>query len=405
MSTVNYTEIIFKIKEEYIKHTRVNEDGSVHFTLEMPVAEQVCPHCGASTKKSKGKRSRDIKFGNVQHHTVTATYFQRRYKCQECNHTFIEKNPFVSRYLRLSKTNMEYLFRQLGEKGSFTEMAKRSDVSVSTVIRYCSKLAIPKPAQLPTVLGIDEYKGNAEGQMYQVIITDLKNHSVVDILPKRATHALIQYFKTFSKEARDQVKYIVMDMSPLFRLVMQTMVPHAHIVADRYHVCRLVDWALERVRKREQKQLVAHSRMLKNNRRILMKNPNKLTESEQIKLLEILRISDDLRLAYGLRLAFRKIFKIYSIPNIESYIQLWLNAVKSSHLPEFNNFKISFTSWFPQIVNAFVLPYSNGFTEGCNNNIKVLKRISYGLRHFERFRVRILLLSKKNSTSYFHSSC
>ena len=403
MSTVNYTEIIFKIKEEYIKHTRVNEDGSVHFTLEMPVAEQVCPHCGASTRKSKGKRPRDVKFGAIQHHTVTATYLQRRYKCQECNHTFIEKNPFVSRYLRLSKSNLEYLFRQLGEKGSFTEMAKRSDVSVSTVIRYCSKLAIPKPAQLPTVLGIDEYKGNAEGQMYQVIITDLRNHSVVDILPKRETRALIQYFKTFSKEAREQVKYIVMDMCPLFKLVMQTMFSHAHIVADRYHVCRLVDWALERVRKREQKQIVTHSRMLKYNRRVLMKNPDTLTENERVKLLEILRISDDLRRAYGLRLGFRKIFKTYSIPNIERHIQLWLKIVESSHLPEFSNFKTSFISWFPQIVNAFVLPYSNGFTEGCNNNIKVLKRISYGLRHFERFRVRILLLSQKNSTSYLNS--
>ena len=111
-----------------------------------------------------------------------------------------------------------------------------------------------------------------------------------------------------------------MDMSPLFRLVMQTMFPHAHIVADRYHVCRLVDWVLERVRKCEQKRLVAHSRTLKYNRRILMKNPGKLTESEQVKLLEILRISEDLRRAYGLRLAFRKIFKIYSIPNIERYI-------------------------------------------------------------------------------------
>ena len=403
MSIVNYTEIIFKIKEEYIKHTRVNEDGSVHFTLEIPVAEQVCPHCGANTRKSKGKRSRDVKFGAMQHHTVTATYLQRRYKCQECNHTFIEKNPFVSRYLRLSKSNLEYLFRQLGEKGSFTEMAKRSDVSVSTVIRYCSKLAIPKPAQLPTVLGIDEYKGNAEGQMYQVIITDLRNHSVVDILPKRETRALIQYFKTFSKEAREQVKYIVMDMCPLFKLVMQTMFSHAHIVADRYHVCRLVDWALERVRKREQKQIVTHSRMLKYNRRVLMKNPDTLTENERVKLLEILRISDDLRRAYGLRLGFRKIFKTYSIPNIERHIQLWLKIVESSHLPEFSNFKTSFISWFPQIVNAFVLPYSNGFTEGCNNNIKVLKRISYGLRHFGRFRVRILLLSKKNSTSYSNS--
>ena len=154
--------------------------------------------------------------------------------------------------------------------------------------------------------------------------------------------------KAFSKEAKEQVKYVVMDMSPLFKLVIQTMVLHAHTVADRYHVCRLVNWALERV-----------------------------------KLLEILRISEDLRRAYGLRLAFRKIFKIYSIPNIERYLQLWLNAVENSHLPEFSNFKTSFASWFPQIVNAFVLPYSNGFTEGCNNNIKVLKRISYGVRHFE----------------------
>ena len=252
MSNINYTEIVFKINEEHIKYMKVNEDGSIHYTLEMTIAEQVCPHCGASSRKSKGNRSRDFKFGTIQHHTVTATYLQRRYKFQECHHTFIEKNSFVSRYLRLSKTNMEYLFRQLGEKGSYTEMAKRSDISVSTVIRYCSKLAIPKPTQLPTVLGIDEYKGNAEGHVYQVIITDLRNHSVVDILPKRDTRALMQYFK-------------------------------------------------------------------------------------------------------------------------------------------------SFISWCPQIVNAFVLPYSNGFTEGCNNNIKVLKRISYGLRHFEFFRIRILLLSKKNS--------
>ena len=82
MPTVNYTEIIFKIKKEYIKYTRVNEDGSVHFTLEMPVAEQVCPHCETITRKSKGKRPRDVKFGAIQQYIATATYLQRHYKCQ-----------------------------------------------------------------------------------------------------------------------------------------------------------------------------------------------------------------------------------------------------------------------------------------------------------------------------------
>ena len=46
----------------------------IHFTLEMPLAEQVCPHCGSRTKKPKGKRPRDVKFCATQHHVVTASY-------------------------------------------------------------------------------------------------------------------------------------------------------------------------------------------------------------------------------------------------------------------------------------------------------------------------------------------
>ena len=94
----HYTEIIFNIKEKPIKFKKVSEDGSIHFTLEMPAAEQVYPHCGTSIRKSKGKRPRDTKFGATQHQIVTATYLQRGYKYLECNHTFIEKNPFVYRY-------------------------------------------------------------------------------------------------------------------------------------------------------------------------------------------------------------------------------------------------------------------------------------------------------------------
>ena len=56
-------------------------------------------------------------------------------------------------------------------------------------------------------------------------------------------------------------------------------------------------------------------------------------------------------------------------------------------------------------LNVLLLPSSNGYTEGCNNKIKVLKRISYGLRHFGRFRTRILLLSKKNDTEHNGVRC
>ena len=69
--------------------------------------------------------------------------------------------------------------------------------------------------------------------------------------------------------------------------------------------------------------------------------------------------------------------------------------MKASGLNEFNNFFTSFPAWMKQLTNAFLLPYSNGYTERTNNKIKVLKQISYGLRHFGRFRVRIPLLSKR----------
>ena len=99
MSNIIYTEIVFKIKEEHIKFTKVTDDGSVHFTLEMPVAEQAYPHCEASTRKAKGKLPKDVKFGSTQHRTMTAICLPRCYKCYAYNHTFLVKKLYVSRYL------------------------------------------------------------------------------------------------------------------------------------------------------------------------------------------------------------------------------------------------------------------------------------------------------------------
>lgn len=50
-------------------------------------------------------------------------------------------------------------------------------------------------------------------------------------------------------------------------------------------------------------------------------------------------------------------------------------------------------SWKPYILNAFDFPYSIGFTEGCNNSTKTLKRVAFGFRSFHSFRARILLAS------------
>ncbi len=59
-------------------------------------------------------------------------------------------------------------------------------------------------------------------------------------------------------------------------------------------------------------------------------------------------------------------------------------------IPEFKACLTMLKNWEPYILNAFICPYSNGFTEGINNTIKVIKRIAYGYRNFDNFRRRIL---------------
>ena len=121
---------------------------------------------------------------------------------------------------------------------NYTTIARACHVSVTTVIRYCYLISISRPKELPIALGIDEFRGNVAGQKYQVILTDPDSHNVIDVLPKKETNALCRYFASYTRKARQQVCFIVMDMSPQFRLVMDTLFSHARIVCDRYHVCR-----------------------------------------------------------------------------------------------------------------------------------------------------------------------
>ena len=64
-----------------------------------------------------------------------------------------------------------------------------------------------------------------------------------------------------------------------------------------------------------------------------------------------------------------------------------------SEIPEFIEASNTIENWIEYIVNSFIDErYSNGFTEGLNNKIKVIKRVGFGYKNFEFFRLRILYI-------------
>ena len=70
----------------------------------------------------------------------------------------------------------------------------------------------------------------------------------------------------------------------------------------------------------------------------------------------------------------------------------WIEEAAESEIPAFVKCANTYRNWLTPITNSFFCPYTNGFTEGCNNRIKVLKRNAYGVQNFKQFRNRILFM-------------
>ena len=180
-------------------------------------------------------------------------------------------------------------------------------------------------------------------------------------------------------------------MNPHFRQVAKTCFPKSKIVADRYHVIRQVYWAMERVRKNEQNHLSERFRKyFKKSRYLLSRPPEKLTDEEMSRLALMFEIAPRLADAYRLKNDFLTVIRTKSSHEGRQKLLDWLFAVEVMDIPEFHDCTKAYRNWFNEILNSMDVPWSNGFIEGCNNKIKVLKRVCFGMRNFNNFRKRIL---------------
>lgn len=169
--------------------------------------------------------------------------------------------------------------------------------------------------------------------------------------------------------------------------------PSATYVIDKYHWVRQAIWAFEAVRKEIQKQFSKQHRIyFKKSRHLLLKHMDKLKPDQVQQVLIMLDISPTLSTAYFLK---EQLYAILSEPDPNQQkkrLSEWIEEAEESEIPAFVKCAITYRNWFTPITNSFFCPYTNGFTEGCNNRIKVLKRNAYGVQNFKRFRNRILFM-------------
>ena len=388
----NYTEKLIGLQDVIVKNITKNNEN-IFITVELIKKPHICPSCGCLTSYVHDYRVQKIhdipSFGR----NVFLLLRKRRYVCNECGKRFFEENTWLPRYYRLTKRLVGYIIDRLSDVRSFTSVAKEVNLSISTVIRMFDIVGTPM-VNMPKVLSIDEFKGNTGREKYQCIITDPENRTILDILPTRHKNDLICYFKKFD---RRKTKYFVCDMWRAYEDISKTFFKQATFVVDKYHFIRQVTWAFEKVRKEEQQRFSKTRRIyFKRSKRLLTKRFIDLTPEEAQQVFVMLDSSDKLKRAYWLKESYYELLKAHSSSEAKKLLSEWINAAGGSGIEAFVKCSDTMVNWSTGILNSFDCTYTNGFTEGVNNKIKVIKRNAYGYRNFERFRKRILHIFNYN---------
>ena len=282
-----YTEKLLGLQEVELKNIRENENN-VEIEIEQPRKECICPMCGEKTRKIHDYRHQRVKELPAFGKNVVLLLRKRRYACS-CGKRFAEPNTFLAKYQRMTTRTIMGLLEKLSDSRSYTSVAREFGISTSTVIRFFKNVQYSKPAKLPEVIGIDEFKGNSGGEKFHGILTDLGERKVIDILKTRYEHDLCDYFKKYD---RTRVKYFVSDMYKPYAEIAEAYFPNATYVIDRYHWVRQAVWAFEAVRKEVQKQFSKKHRIyFKKSRYLLLKHQDKLKDDELQQVLIMLDIS------------------------------------------------------------------------------------------------------------------
>lgn len=409
--------ILLGLNRKEVKIMKISKEKRIiEVELKSKKEKVRCPSCNKFTSSvhSKLKPIRS-KYLDCSGEIVNLIICKRRFHCYNCNKIFTEemnlntKNGSISNKVKIQirKDLMDYnlTIEAIAKKNHVSKYIVRKELEEATAL-------IPKYRKnLPSVISFDEFKADTKEGKYAFILTDPIHKKVLDVLKSRKKEYLIQYFE--NTENRYSVKYIISDMYEPYLLVQKAMFPHAKYIVDKFHYTRYIMDALDKIRIRLQKEYGEKSKeykLLKNRKNVslLRKYGNEVNwwvETKRYKngnlvnvlpgdiIQEIFKISDELHRGYQLKELFLDIINHADYNDAERQLLCFIELCQESKIEEFIEASKTIKNWLPYIVNSFIDErYTNGYTEGVNNKIKVIKRVAFGYKSFEFLRRRILYI-------------
>ena len=189
-------------------------------------------------------------------------------------------------------------------------------------------------------------------------------------------------------------------MKESLRKVAETVFPHAEVVVAPFHVIGDSNRRMDEARRIEQD--VHLKRKVKIPKKIFLIGGEKLDEGAKGKLAMLLDKYPSLKGFYWAKEKIRELYRQGSREKAARILDNVIVNLRSADDGDLIRWGNILKHWRDPILNHFENGTNNGFTEGCNTKIKMLKRVSYGFRNAEVY-WRKMLLGLVPCRSCFHN--
>jgi transposase len=390
-----------------IKHYYVSEIitfSETEIKLKLKREENVNATCSSCNHEHlKGHHSTDtitVRDLSISGRKVFLVVEIETYRCENCNGILVEKIDWT--FIRATKRYAKEVYRLTSittNKEAGWYLGIDDEIVYRIDKKMLEKLADEKLTPYPTGanLSVDEvaYK---KYHRYLTNVIDTDRKLVIWNEKGRKSEVLNKYYEGIGEKSCQKIKSVAIDGAKTYISSTKKYAINALIVYDRFHIMQKLNNTVDTVRKEElQKARKNNDEEIINltnckQRFILLKNKKKLTEKQDLYLKKLCEINEPIYKAMLLKESFLELYNrdnISSINDAELFLLKWLGEALKSKLNAFVELAKSFTLKFEYIINWFRKKISSAISEGFNNKIKRLKRMAYGYRDIEYFKLKI----------------
>jgi transposase len=373
------------------------EGGAVTFVVEPKRAK--CPCCGRRVVVRHGYRWRRLRTVPIGRRPVFVEVKVLRVHCRGCN-TFGEMDP---PFADPRVTYTHALGRYVADLCRVTTMqAAASFTGLSwDVVKSIERKRLQKLYSQPCLrdvrhIAVDEIAVR-RGHRYMTIVADLDTGRILHVAEGKDGAALRPFLQRLRRR-RKPVKAIAMDMSAAYAAAVREVLPAVPIVFDRFHVVKLMNERLDELRRAHVRDTEkAHGKLVKGVRYLVLMGAKKLEEYEKRKpgsrarLQQALAVNEPLSKGYYLKEKLRLLWEEPDRESAEDLLAEWCAEAEASGVRELKRMAKTVASHRSGILAYFDHHrITSGPLEGINNKIKTVKRMAYGYRDDEFFKLKLL---------------